>query len=109
MERKQMESILLESQTTFVRNKWGIEEPELGVLVEPFEIDIILLPLITFDVYGHRLGYGGGYYDRYLPYCVNATKIGLSYFEPVSIIPETNKYDVKMNSCITPEKVFKFT
>lgn len=105
---KTMESILLERNTSYIKNKWGIDEPATGTVVQPKEIDIVLLPLIVFDHQGHRLGYGGGFYDRYLPFCSNAKKIGLSFFEPIDKIPETNEWDVKMDYCITPEKTISF-
>jgi 5-formyltetrahydrofolate cyclo-ligase len=103
-----MESVCVDPSTSFVRNRWGIEEPENGYIVPPNSIDLILLPLITFDKKGHRLGYGGGFYDRYLPLCTHATKIGLSYFEPIEAIPEISSFDVKMDFCVTPNKVFRF-
>ena len=103
-----MDSILLENRTSFVKTNWGIEEPESGSIVHPSQIDLVLLPLITFDLKGHRLGYGGGFYDRYLPLCTKATKIGLSYFEPMEQLPEINEYDIPMDFCVTPEKVYRF-
>jgi 5-formyltetrahydrofolate cyclo-ligase len=57
-------------------NKYGIVEP-LGV-GEPVEPAVILVPLLAFDPSGHRLGYGGGYYDRTLER-VRARAIGIAY------------------------------
>lgn len=108
IKERTMDSIHVESHTTYVKNKWGIDEPETGSIVPPSAIDLILLPLITFDKQGHRLGYGGGFYDRYLPSCTKALKVGLSYFEPVEVLPETGAHDVAMNYCVTPEFVYKF-
>ena len=105
---KEMESVGIESHTSFAKNKWGIEEPETGPVINPSEIDIIFIPLIAFDLSGHRLGYGGGFYDRYLEKCTKAVKIGLSYFGPIEKIPETSMYDIPMDQCLTPEKLYKF-
>ena len=108
MDTKEMEAIKIERQTTFSKNKWGINEPDFGSKADVSSIDLIYLPLLAFDQKGHRLGYGGGFYDRFLPSCTKALKVGLSYFEPVDIIPEINEFDVSMDKCITPDKVYKF-
>ncbi len=103
-----MESVCVEAQTVFVKNKWGIEEPETGYVIPPSSLDMVLLPLVVFDSTGHRLGYGGGFYDRYLAQCTHATKIGLSYFDPIGKIPEIDPYDIPMDFCVTPQKVYAF-
>lgn len=108
MKNRKMDSILLERNTSYAKNKWGIDEPTTGAIIHPSEIDIILLPLIVFDKKGHRLGYGGGFYDRYLVNCTNAKKIGLSFFDPIDEIPEINAFDIKMDFCVTPETVYSF-
>jgi 5-formyltetrahydrofolate cyclo-ligase len=108
IKNRTMESIRVESHTQFVKNKWGIEEPEAGHVVPAAMLDVVFLPLIVCDKNGHRLGYGGGFYDRYLPHCTSAIKIGLSYFDPIEQIPEISPFDVKMDYCVTPKQVFKF-
>lgn len=108
MRKKKMESIRIESHTPFTISPWGIEEPELGAIVPPGAIDLVLLPLLVFDIAGHRLGYGGGFYDRYLPYCLHATKVGLSYFDPIAALPEIEAYDIPMDYCVTPTQVHHF-
>jgi len=108
IKNRKMNSVLLERTTSYAKNKWGIEEPATGTIIKPEEIDIILLPLIVFDNQGHRLGYGGGFYDRYLINCTKAQKIGLSFFEPIDEIPEINTYDIKMDFCVTPKTVYSF-
>lgn len=105
---KKMESILLERTTHYSKNIWGIDEPENGSVVQPAMLDVILMPLLQFDTKGHRLGYGGGFYDRYLASCTKATKIGLSFFEPINEVPEINEFDIKMDYCITPIKKYSF-
>ncbi|MCF0042507.1 5-formyltetrahydrofolate cyclo-ligase [Dyadobacter fanqingshengii] len=106
---KEMEHYVLDAQTRLNDNQWGIPEPDPStsrpVYVE--EIDIIYIPLLTFDERGYRVGYGGGYYDRFLAKCrPNAVKTGLSFFEPVTSIVDINEYDIRMDACITPEKIW---
>mgnify|MGYP003312846278 CR=1 FL=1 len=68
----------------FVLNQYGIPEPSMGKVVYP---DIILVPLVAFDKELNRLGYGGGYYDKFLTKTKSSClKIGLSFFEPVDFI-----------------------
>ena len=87
-------------------NTYGIPEPISTKAVYP---DILLVPLLAFDNKLNRLGYGGGYYDRYLNMMLkkkHITTIGLSYsFQKVNKLP-TNKYDVKLNFVITEKDIF---
>jgi 5-formyltetrahydrofolate cyclo-ligase len=106
----------LENSTKLNLNQWGIEEPidsSNGLSSEMFfnekhEHDIlILLPLLGFDKIGNRVGYGRGYYDRFLRYKTKKTKlVGLSLYEAIDRIEDTNEYDIKMDYCITPTKVW---
>jgi 5-formyltetrahydrofolate cyclo-ligase len=92
-----------------VENKWGIQEPMPITKVLLNQMDVILVPLLCFDTAGHRVGFGKGYYDQYFgnqSYSVN--KIGISYFEPISKIEDTNQFDVPLTKCITPWKIYEF-
>lgn len=95
----------------FIHNTWQIPEPdpaaELQVL--PKEIDVVIIPMLAFDKQGFRVGYGGGFYDRFLPQCRPETwKIGLSFFGPVDKIADLDNFDVPMNACITPDGIFQW-
>jgi 5-formyltetrahydrofolate cyclo-ligase len=70
----------------------------------------VLIPLLAFDRQGFRVGYGKGFYDRFLSLLSQKTiKIGLSNFAPVERIEDINKYDVKMDFCVTTEQVWHFS
>jgi len=106
---REMEHYELNAQTQLISNQWGIPEPDpaTSILVDIQEIDFICIPLLAFDERGYRVGYGGGYYDRFLAKCrPDAVKTGLSYFEPLMKIEDTNSFDIRMDSCITPEKTW---
>lgn len=108
---KEMQHILLEPETLLIDNKWRIPEPHPASdqMIKPEALDAILIPLLAFDVNGFRVGYGGGYYDRFLSKCrPDAIKIGLSMFDPIKNIDDLDQYDVPMNVCITPYNVYKF-
>jgi 5-formyltetrahydrofolate cyclo-ligase len=78
--------------------------------LEKFDkIDIILIPLLVFDKFGNRVGYGKGIYDRILNQLNNdCLKIGLSFFEVSKENIQVNFYDQSLDYCQTPEKLYKF-
>ena len=79
------------------------------MIFDPKMIEVVFIPLLCFDLKGNRVGYGSGFYDRFLKECnSNTLKIGLSFFKPENIIEDTNSFDVKLDICITPQKVFSF-
>ena len=86
-------------------NKYGIPEPVSNKIVYH---DILLVPLVAFDKKLNRIGYGGGFYDRYLKRLKRIKKyitIGLAYsFQEVKKIP-INDYDIKLDFIITEKKI----
>jgi 5-formyltetrahydrofolate cyclo-ligase len=103
-----MKAYIVADETEFEMNEYGIAEPVGGVKLNPIDIDVMFVPLIAFDKNGFRVGYGKGYYDKFIKLCSpNLIKIGFSFFEPVEI-DDLNEYDEKLNYCITPEKIFEF-
>lgn len=105
----EMHAILVDDETEFVENSYGISEPEKGEEIAPGEIDLVFVPLLAFDQKGYRVGYGKGYYDRFLKNCRDdVTTIGFSYFDPVDKIEDIHQYDIPLNYCITPHKIYEF-
>tara|TARA_B100000780_G_scaffold134468_1_gene94232 strand:+ start:241 stop:786 length:546 start_codon:yes stop_codon:yes gene_type:complete len=88
-------------------NNYGIPEPEIKKLVYP---DILFIPMVAFDKNLNRLGYGGGYYDRFIERLSRKKKIikiGLAISsQQIKKIP-TNKYDQKLDYIITNENIIK--
>jgi 5-formyltetrahydrofolate cyclo-ligase len=104
-----MEAHLIEKNKLFIKNKFNILEPLDGDIVSPESIDIVFVPLLAFDKKGFRVGYGKGFYDRYLPGCRNdVIKMGFSFFEAVDKIDDINEFDVPLNLCITPTGIYEF-
>ena len=96
------------TDTKLYKNKYDIEEPKYSVLFTDLEaIDLTLVPLLAFDKLGNRVGYGGGYYDKFLK-GLPCKKIGLSLEEPIDLIEDVNEYDVKLDYCITPNNIYTF-
>jgi len=97
------------TDTVLVENKWGILEPQAAEPVAETLIDLILIPLLGFDEQGHRVGYGKGFYDRFLALCrPEVLKIGLSLEAPVTKITDVYPGDVVLDYAVTPEKVYAF-
>jgi 5-formyltetrahydrofolate cyclo-ligase len=106
----QLESLRYGRDVELALNRWQIHEPVHDERVEPFEIDIVVVPLLCFDERGHRVGYGKAYYDRFLAKTrSDCQKIGLCVFPPVDEITDANELDVKLDLCITPEKIYRFS
>ena len=98
-------------QTQLVENRWGIPEPITTDFqsLQPPDFDIVLVPLLAFDQHGQRVGYGGGFYDRFLAECrPNCQKVGLSLFIPIERIDDIELTDIPLDACITPERVYRF-
>ncbi len=100
---------LLTDNTILRKNKWNIPEPVDGLEVPPLKLDVVFIPLLAFDKLGYRVGYGKGFYDKFLKQCrEDVIKIGLSLFRPVDKISDTQKHDIPMDYCVTPDKVYVF-
>jgi 5-formyltetrahydrofolate cyclo-ligase len=91
-------------------NKLGIPEPIKGNIIPPSSIDLVLLPMLGFDLRGYRLGYGKGFYDRFLTNDCrpDVQKMGICLLSPLDEFPFEDIHDVKMDVCVTPWKVYQF-
>ena len=106
---KDLVHVLINKQTRFVENRFKILEPDSTQEILPAEIDVVFIPLLCFDKKGNRVGYGGGYYDKFLTKTKSSClKIGLSFFEPVDFIQGINMNDIPLDMCVTPEKLYNF-
>jgi len=100
---------LLTDSTTLKTNKWNVPEPVDGILVESSNIDVVFVPLLAFDKQGNRVGYGKGFYDRFLQQCKkDVVKIGLSLFDAEEEIEDVLENDIPLDYCITPNKIYEF-
>lgn len=93
----------------FIKNEWGVSEPVDAPEVNPSIIQMIFVPLLAIDSAGHRVGFGKGYYDRFLPRCDKSiVSIGFSFFPPEKTITGIEPHDFPVKVCITPESIFTF-
>ncbi|MCI0921032.1 5-formyltetrahydrofolate cyclo-ligase [Sphingobacterium rhinopitheci] len=102
-----MTNYIWSSDLVLVENKWGIEEPYDGEIVNEEMIDVVLIPLLIADLNGNRIGYGKGFYDRFLSKCrTDVKKIGVCYFEPVQKIDDISTLDIPLDMLITPHNTY---
>lgn len=100
---------MLTDKTDFDKNDWDIPEPKDGAEIAVRKIDVVFLPLLAFDVRGHRVGYGKGFYDRFLGECrEDVVKVGLSLFQAELLIEDVDEHDIPMDYCVTPNKTYFF-
>ena len=104
-----MTSIEFTSATELQQSKYNIPEPVYGVKIDAKKIDLVLTPLLALDEFGHRVGYGKGFYDDFFRSCKpEVYKIGLSLFEPVAKIDDVFEGDVQLTHAITPTRTILF-
>lgn len=99
--------------TPLLTDRWGIPEPlaDPATEVAPTQLDAVLVPLLACDQQGQRVGYGGGFYDRFLAECRPDTVfIGLNLLddEPVAALADVLPTDVPLHACLTPGAVWNF-
>lgn len=104
-----IESFYLNSREQLETNRLGMPEPVTGTVTAIPDIDLVLVPLLCIDKKGNRVGYGKGYYDRFLSRCrSDCKKVGLSFFEPVDHIDDVSSMDVPVDVCVTPGRTYFF-
>ena len=104
----EMKHFLLQENTVLKTSEYGIPEPVSGIEISPQNLEVVFVPLLAFDLKGHRIGYGKGFYDRFLKKCnAEAIFVGLSFFGPENEIFFEHS-DIPLNFCITPKKIMDF-
>ena len=104
----EMKHFLLQENTALKVSEYGIPEPVSGIEVLPQTLEVVFVPLLAFDLKGNRIGYGKGFYDRFLEKCsANTIFVGLSFFDPEPEIFSDAK-DVPLTFGITPKKIMEF-
>lgn len=104
-----MQAIKCNADSIFEANAFNVPEPLDTEVVDAANLDLIIIPMLAYDLKGNRVGYGKGFYDRYLKDCRNdCLKLGLSYFDPIDLVEDANEFDVPLDFCITPQRTYVF-
>jgi 5-formyltetrahydrofolate cyclo-ligase len=101
----------MKSGDAMITSAWGIQEPDPQTCpkVQVEDIDLVIIPLLSFDSQGNRVGYGKGFYDRFLKDCRPETlKIGVCLDEPVQRIDDVESHDIPLDLCISPIGIHLF-
>lgn len=108
-ENRTMTNYLLTDNTKIKKNRYNIPEPIDGIEVPSKKIEVVFVPLLAFDKKGNRIGYGKGFYDKFLSECnADTLKIGLSFFEAEEQIDNVSDSDIRLDYCITPKRNYCF-
>jgi 5-formyltetrahydrofolate cyclo-ligase len=111
-EKKELLLSRLDSLKDLTEGYYGIPEPKKTRLhaVEPHNVDLCLLPGVAFDTNGYRLGYGGGYFDRFLPKLrPDCLKIALAYNFQILESLEHLPHDLPVDMIITESAIYYCT
>lgn len=104
-----IQAMAIEEDTVYQPNTHQIMEPANGTFLPTEKLDMVLVPLVICDQAGYRVGYGRGFYDRFLATCrPGVLKVGFSYFEPVPEIKGVHQFDLPLDYCITPHSIYEF-
>ncbi|MES2588140.1 MAG: 5-formyltetrahydrofolate cyclo-ligase [Bacteroidota bacterium] len=104
-----LKHVLFESEDQLELSEWGIPEPKKGKIIAADRFDYVFIPLLANDKNGNRVGYGKGFYDRFLKKCSPSCKfIGLNHFDEKVDISDLLPTDIKLHACLTPNGITWF-
>ncbi|SHK14009.1 5-formyltetrahydrofolate cyclo-ligase [Paramaledivibacter caminithermalis] len=109
-ERKIIPSEIKNPENELILNHFGYKEPDSSHLreVKIEDIDLVIVPGVVFDKQGNRIGFGGGYYDRFLKKLKDTTMtIAICYdYQIVERVP-VNEFDMPVKSIITEKRIIR--
>ena len=95
---------MFDRKTKLKVNSYGIPEPINGIEIDAEKIDLVFVPLLISDEKKYRVGYGKGFYDRFLAECrIDVKTIGLNFFKPIDCVEDVNEFDIPLNQVIYPK------
>lgn len=102
-----MQFVLLDSFENLEKNKYGIDEPKKHHLIDKEQIELMIIPVVGYNDQGSRVGYGGGYYDKYLKH-FHGKKIGIAYSFQHTNDFAVQEHDIALDMIITEKKIITF-
>ena len=97
----------IEPDTVVTRNRFGLWEPASGIIIDARDLDVVITPVVAFDEDKHRIGMGGGYYDRCFHFLRNRHKwrkpklIGAAFSCQETTAIRSDSWDVTLYSVVT--------
>ncbi len=101
VQENNMEFYLYTGMEHLIKGEYNIPEPDSGICLKPDDNTLVVMPGVAFSRDGYRLGYGGGYYDRYLQRYPKFKKIAVCYREQIVDNLPVEEYDVKPDYIIS--------
>ena len=99
-----LKHFLFDRKTKLKVSSFGIPEPINGIEIDAKKIDLVFVPLLISDKKNYRVGYGKGFYDRFLAECRSDVKtIGLNFFQSIDTIEDINEFDIPLHQVIYPK------
>lgn len=105
-EGKTLRFVRWDRSTPLSANTYGIQEPQSDVEINPSHLDIVLVPLVAFDSFCNRLGYGQGFYDNTFAKQRPGMLLGVAYDFQCQLTLEPKASDVRLDGVITPSKIY---
>lgn len=100
----------IKKEVNFLTGKFNILEPVEFQIIQNQEIEMVFLPMLISDKLGNRVGYGGGFYDRWLhQFEKKPIKIGLNFFSPIDRISDVEELDIPLDYGVTSDEIVSFT
>jgi 5-formyltetrahydrofolate cyclo-ligase len=104
----EFDNVLISPESTFFTNKWGVKEPADGRVIEALDVELVLVPLLCADRNGRRIGYGKGFYDRFLN-ATAAIAIGLCPEDCLFDQIPYEEHDKPLDYIITEKRILRIT
>lgn len=104
MEKGTLRHVNLPSFDVLEANNWGVLEPRGGAEIDPVSLDLVIVPMVGGDEKGNRIGYGEGFYDRFLKNVLCPT-VGLLFEQNVTSEIPVENFDIPLDKIITEQRV----
>lgn len=104
--KNELDHVLVDNLGILVRNNWGVLEPRNGTEVAVSTIDLVIVPMVGGDEARNRIGYGKGFYDRFLA-LVSCPTVGLAFERCITKKIPVEPFDIPLTKIITEQRVIQ--
>lgn len=105
----QMISCEIKQDVMWERGNFNVPEPKDYLEISKSLLEVVFVPMLICDSRGNRIGYGGGFYDRFFETIEsNVVKIGINFFSPRNEVFATEPFDIPVDYCVTSKEIVSF-